>query len=51
MEKAGCPFWVRLILAANCKNQGVAGGYSSKNGVLQIPLFVYLPLKLRFFIF
>ncbi|ONK77665.1 uncharacterized protein A4U43_C02F9180 [Asparagus officinalis] len=33
MEKAGCPFWVRLIRAANCKNQSLGGGYSSRNGI------------------
>ncbi|XP_020245292.1 mitochondrial inner membrane protease ATP23-like [Asparagus officinalis] len=33
MEKAGCPFWVRLILAANCKTQAYAGGYASGNGI------------------
>ncbi|XP_028555991.1 mitochondrial inner membrane protease ATP23-like isoform X4 [Dendrobium catenatum] len=33
MEKAGCPVWVRLLMAANCKNQGLAGGYSSRNGI------------------
>lgn len=32
MEKAGCPFTERLILALNCKDQ-VAGGYSSKKGI------------------
>ncbi|KAI0524455.1 hypothetical protein KFK09_003825 [Dendrobium nobile] len=33
MEQAGCPVWVRLLMAANCKNQGLAGGYSSRNGI------------------
>lgn len=34
MEQAGCPVWVRLLLAANCKSQGLAGGYSTRNGVI-----------------
>ncbi|KAJ6792950.1 mitochondrial inner membrane protease ATP23 [Iris pallida] len=33
MEKAGCPFWVKLILAADCKTQGVAGRYTSRHGI------------------
>ncbi|KAH7670663.1 mitochondrial inner membrane protease ATP23 protein [Dioscorea alata] len=33
MEKAGCPVWVRLLMAVNCKEHNFAGGYSSQNGV------------------
>ncbi|KAG0459832.1 hypothetical protein HPP92_022960 [Vanilla planifolia] len=33
MEQEGCPVWVSLLRAANCKNQNVAGGYSSRNGM------------------
>ncbi|XP_072956102.1 mitochondrial inner membrane protease ATP23 [Typha angustifolia] len=33
MEKAGCPVWPRLITAANCSDQGSAGGYASRHGV------------------
>ncbi|PKU77021.1 mitochondrial inner membrane protease ATP23-like [Dendrobium catenatum] len=34
MEQAGCPVWVKLILAANCKRKGIAGGYSTGNGII-----------------
>ncbi|XP_020112233.1 mitochondrial inner membrane protease ATP23 isoform X4 [Ananas comosus] len=33
MEKAGCPVWPRLLTAANCADQGSAGGYASRQGV------------------
>ncbi|XP_038976674.1 mitochondrial inner membrane protease ATP23-like isoform X1 [Phoenix dactylifera] len=33
MEKAGCPVWMRLLLAINCRDQGSAGGYASKRGI------------------
>ncbi|XP_020571016.1 mitochondrial inner membrane protease ATP23-like isoform X2 [Phalaenopsis equestris] len=34
MELAGCPVWVKLIMAANCKRKGIAGGYSTGNGII-----------------
>ena len=37
MEKAGCPVWVRLLMAVNCKEHNFAGGYSSQNGVFPFP--------------
>ncbi|EHA8587662.1 putative Mitochondrial inner membrane protease ATP23 [Cocos nucifera] len=36
MEKAGCPVWVRLLLATKCSDQGSAGGYASKRGVPEV---------------
>ncbi|CAL9081806.1 unnamed protein product [Musa textilis] len=33
MIDAGCPVWVRLIMALNCKDQGFAGGYGSGKGI------------------
>ncbi|XP_010912921.1 mitochondrial inner membrane protease ATP23 [Elaeis guineensis] len=33
MEKAGCPVWVRLLLAINCRDQAAAGGYASGQGI------------------
>ncbi|XP_008808164.1 mitochondrial inner membrane protease atp23 [Phoenix dactylifera] len=33
MEKAGCPVWVRLLMAINCRDQVAAGGYASGQGI------------------
>nr|CAD1837157.1 unnamed protein product [Ananas comosus var. bracteatus] len=36
MEKAGCPVWPRLLTAANCADQGSAGGYASRQGFTRL---------------